>query len=674
MLRPVRTRPVRAAAAAGIVLLLAPLTAAPVVKGPEHGALVIVGGGKVGRDILDRFFELAGGRDAPLVVIPTAGGAETYPPDWDGLKMFRDYGATNITLLHTTDRKVADSEAFVRPLTTARAVWFSGGRQWHLVDSYLHTRTQREIERVLERGGVVGGSSAGASIQASYLVRGARSGNTIVMAPGYEEGFGLIKGVAVDQHMLTRNRQDDLEQVVAKHPELLGIGLDESTAIVVQGQQFEVIGRSKIAVHDGRTARGRNGKKYFFMGPGERYDLTKLERIRPAAVTERERPALAPSAGRRIVIAAGTVLDGRGGVLHDTRVVVENDRIVAIDPDAAPVDYDLHGLTIMPGWIDTHVHLNWHFDDAHKSIAGGGPPDVAALFTESDAWRTLEGGFTTVQSVGAAVDAVVRDRINHGDLPGPRVLTSLRQITDKSGDPAALRALVRKTKAEGADVIKLFATTGLGAGGDQSMTDAQIQAVCSEARAVGLRSVVHAIGDAGARAAVLAGCTSIEHGTFLSDETLDLMARRGTFFDPNLLVLHNYLDNRGGFDFTAAILGTIAKGLAPTIDVLQRARAHHVKIVFGTDAVAGSHGRNAEEFVYRVQEAHERPADVLASATSLAAESLGLQHEIGAIAPGFDADLVATEGNPLDDITSVRRVRFVMKGGTVYRNDLSPLH
>src|SRR5437899_23832 len=274
-----------------VTAAIAVVRASPVVKGPEHGALVIVGGGRVGPEILTRFFDLAGGRDAPLVVIPTANGADSYPADWSGLKMFKDFGATNITLMHTNDRKEADSEAFVKPLTTARAVWFVGGRQWRLVDSYLHTRTEREIERVLERGGVVGGSSAGASILASYMVRGARENNDIMMAPGYEEGFGLIKGVAIDQHMLTRNRQDDLEEVVAKHPEVLGIGLDESTAIVVRGQQFEVIGASKIAIHDGRIVKGaqeRNGgkKKYFFMGPGEKYDLTKLERIGKPARSE----------------------------------------------------------------------------------------------------------------------------------------------------------------------------------------------------------------------------------------------------------------------------------------------------------------------------------------------------------------------------------------------------
>jgi cyanophycinase len=265
------------------------LSADPIVKGPERGALVIVGGGRVGPEILTRFFDLAGGRDAPLVVIPTASGADSFPDDWSGLKMFKDFGVTNITVLHTKDRTVADSEAFVRPITTARAIWFVGGRQWRLVDSYLHTRTQREVERVLERGGVVGGTSAGASILSSYMVRGAHENNYIMMAPGYEEGFGLIKGVAIDQHMLTRNRQDDLEEVIARHPELLGIGLDESTAIIVRGQQFEVTGASKVAIHDGRVVPGereqRNGKKYFFMAPGERYDLTKLERIgrRPAS-------------------------------------------------------------------------------------------------------------------------------------------------------------------------------------------------------------------------------------------------------------------------------------------------------------------------------------------------------------------------------------------------------
>jgi imidazolonepropionase-like amidohydrolase len=368
------------------------------------------------------------------------------------------------------------------------------------------------------------------------------------------------------------------------------------------------------------------------------------------------------------VIAVGSLIDGLGQATRDTRIVVRGAKIVAIDPKASPIDYDLRGATITPGWIDTHIHLNWHFDANHKSVSGNEKPEDAALYSAEGAWITLRGGFTTVQSVGALIDKAVRDRITLGLLPGPHILTSLRQITDRSGDPEALRSLVRQTKADGADVIKLFATSGLGAGGNQTMSDAQIQATCGEAAAVGLRSVVHAIGDAGARAAVAAGCTSIEHGTFLTDTTLDLMAARGTYFDPNLLVLHNYLDNRDGFAFSAETLATLEKGIAPTIDVLRRARARRVKIIFGTDAVAGAHGRNAEEFIYRVRDAHETPMDAIMSATSVSAASLGLGSRIGAIAPGFDADLVAVDGNPLTDVTAVRRVVFVMKGGNIYRN------
>jgi len=374
-----------------------------------------------------------------------------------------------------------------------------------------------------------------------------------------------------------------------------------------------------------------------------------------------------PSSGR-MTIRGGTILNGRGGVLKNLEIVIENGRIRSLGPAHGRPTYDLHGLTVMPGWIDTHVHLNWHFNEAHKNVNGHEDPPVEERATAENARVTLMGGFTTVQSVGAAVDAIIRDRVNRGEMPGPRILASFRQIRADSGDPDALRALVRKTKQDGADVIKLFATTGLGAGGNQSMSDAQIQAVCSEAKAVGLRSVVHAIGDAGARASVLAGCTSIEHGTFLTNETLDLMAAHGTYFDPNLLVLHNYLEDLASFNFTDQVAATLKAGLAPTADVLERARARHVKIVFGTDAVSGAHGRNAEEFIYRVQDGHETPEDALESATSVAAEALGLGSEIGVIAPGYQADLVATDGSPLEDITAVRKVVFVMKGGKVFKH------
>jgi imidazolonepropionase-like amidohydrolase len=368
------------------------------------------------------------------------------------------------------------------------------------------------------------------------------------------------------------------------------------------------------------------------------------------------------------VLQTSTIFDGKGGVLRNQRIAIDGSRIAAVAPGQGSATYDLRGLTVMPGWIDTHVHLNWHYDAHHKYVAGRDQPEEAALFTAENAWLTLQGGFTTVQSVGAAIDGPVRDRIDNGTLPGPRILTSLRQINERSGTPEEIRELIRRTKNEGADLIKIFATTGMGAGGNQSMSDEQIQAACGEAKALGLRVLVHAIGAAGAKAAILAGCTAIEHGSYVDDSVLDLMPQRGTYFDPNFLVIHNYLDNRSSWSFPEASFQALEKALEPTASILRRARAHHVKVVFGTDAVAGAHGRNAEEFIYRVRDAGEKPMDAIVSATSMAAESLGLGSRIGTVAPGFEADLVAVEGNPIDDITAVRRVVFVMKGGKVYRN------
>ena len=256
--------------------LTAPVAAwaAPVVKGPERGTLIIAGGGKLGPEILGRFITLAGGPSAEIVVIPTAGGAARYGPDCDCLKIFRELGASNLTVLHTTDRKEADSEAFTAPLRRAKAVWFVGGRQWHLVDSYLGTRTEAEIHKLLARGGVVGGTSAGASIQASYMVRGARSGNEVMMAPGYEQGFGLITGAAVDQHVTARHREGDLDAVVTKHPDVLGIGIDQSTAIEVTRDRFKVLGAGHVFIHDGTEQP--NGGHYYLMSAGDGFDLGRL--------------------------------------------------------------------------------------------------------------------------------------------------------------------------------------------------------------------------------------------------------------------------------------------------------------------------------------------------------------------------------------------------------------
>jgi imidazolonepropionase-like amidohydrolase len=376
-----------------------------------------------------------------------------------------------------------------------------------------------------------------------------------------------------------------------------------------------------------------------------------------------------------IVLKTTTILDGKGRILRNKEIVIDGSRIARVDDAHSKPTYDLSGLTVMPGWIDTHVHLGWHFNKANRAEDGGPEskesPQQAALYAEGNVYATLTGGFTTVQSLGSAIDGDLRDLVNAGAIPGPRIITSLRAVTEKTGDPDQIRAYVRKMKEDGADVIKLFATASIRDGGKQTMTDAQIQATCGEAKALGLRSVVHAHAPSGAKAAVLAGCTSIEHGAFLDDATLQLIADHGVFFDPNFLVLHNYLENKPKFlgigNYTEEGFAYMEKGLPMMSDVLKKAMAHHVKIVLGTDAVAGSHGRNAEEFIYRVRDGGQPAMDAIVSGTSLAAESLRLQDKIGTVADGMQADLVAVAGNPLDDITAVRNVVFVMKAGHIYK-------
>lgn len=262
-----------------VALALAAATIAVAAEvGPTGGSLVVAGGGINDPAIYERFVSLAGGPEAPIVVIPTAGTGENYDDFWPGLQRLRDAGAVHIKVLHTRDPQEADREDFVAPLRQARGVWFSGGRQWRLVDAYLGTRTLAEIRGVLERGGVVGGSSAGATIQGSYLARGDTSTNTIMMGD-HTEGFGFLANVAIDQHLLQRNRHFDLVEVIEAHPELLGIGLDEDTAIVVRGDTFEVIGSGYVAIYDSTNVTGDHWR-FYFLAPGDRYDLSTRQPTR----------------------------------------------------------------------------------------------------------------------------------------------------------------------------------------------------------------------------------------------------------------------------------------------------------------------------------------------------------------------------------------------------------
>lgn len=252
---------------------------APPQFGPAKGTLVIVGGGLKSEAILKRFLDLAGGPEASLVMIPTAGESDDLAVYAADLRDLLDAGARHVKVLHTRDRKVADSEAFVAPLREASGVWFSGGRQWRLADAYLGTRTHSELRAVLARGGVIGGTSAGATILGSFMVRGDTSGNT-VMIGDHTEGMGFLRNVTIDQHLLTRNRQFDLVPVIESHPDLLGIGLDEDTAIVVRGDRFEVMGHGYVAIYD-HSHRLDTGGAFYLLAPGDRYDLKTREAERP---------------------------------------------------------------------------------------------------------------------------------------------------------------------------------------------------------------------------------------------------------------------------------------------------------------------------------------------------------------------------------------------------------
>lgn len=385
----------------------------------------------------------------------------------------------------------------------------------------------------------------------------------------------------------------------------------------------------------------------------------------------------APARSNRIVIATSTLLDGKGGILHDSRIVVEGSRIVAVDPKATPVDYDLRGLTAMPGWIDSHVHISWSFGKDGKNSGGGGTTPEAAYQTAANAWATLMAGFTTIQSLGSPADVPLRDAIANGSMPGPRILTAIEPLMgqgDKTGTPDEVRAFVRQKKEAGADVIKIFANYSVRRDA-LMLSQEQLNAACGEAAQVGLRSLVHAYG-AAVRAATLAGCTEIEHGVGATDDDLKLMAEKGTYLDPQAgLVWENYVANKEKFvgtpGYPASLNGFASlEQLIPIYrEFMQRAlRIPGLKIVFGTDALAGSHGRNAEEFIDRVRDAGEDPVGALVSANSLGAQALGMADRIGSIAPGLQADIIALDGDPRKDITVVRRVVFVMKGGIVYKS------
>src|SRR5438093_4949898 len=253
---------------------------------------------------------------------------------------------------------------------------------------------------------------------------------------------------------------------------------------------------------------------------------------------------------KRIVIGASMLLDGHGHVLRDTRIVVEGSKIVGLDPKASPVDYDLRGFTVLPGWIDSHVHITWSFGPDDKNAGAEPTTQFAAYQSASNGWLTLLAGFTTVQSVGSPTDVPLRDAIAKGTIPGPRILTAIEPLEGKggkTGTPDEIRAFVRRQKQAGADLIKIFASASIRQGGAMTLSQDQLNAACDEANKQGLRTLVHAYKDA-VRAAAFAGCTEVEHGTLATDDDLKVLAEHGTYFDPQAgLVIENYLANKERF-------------------------------------------------------------------------------------------------------------------------------
>lgn len=374
-------------------------------------------------------------------------------------------------------------------------------------------------------------------------------------------------------------------------------------------------------------------------------------------------------------LRAGILLDGQGGLMRDAVITVLNGRITTVAPwQGDTVTYDLSRYTVLPGLIDAHVHITGYLNRLGRANTRGDgeTPEQKAAGHAGNALATLRAGFTTVASMGTFEDRELGERIDAGNIPGPRILTSLGQIRGAGLSPDTLRGLVRHIKSTGADFIKIFASNAVRDGGVPVLTGAQLQSLCGEARRLRLRSVVHAQDDASVQQAAAAGCTQVEHGFLGTAEGFTALAGRGVYYDPQCgLVLRTYLENRARFEgianFDSSEFALIER-LIPTLPAIIRTSlaTPGLRILFGSDAVAGAHGRNAEDLVCRVREAGQPAMDALVSATSLNAEALGLGDEIGRIAPGYQADIIALEGDPLQEIEAVRRVRFVMKGGKVF--------
>jgi imidazolonepropionase-like amidohydrolase len=388
--------------------------------------------------------------------------------------------------------------------------------------------------------------------------------------------------------------------------------------------------------------------------------------------------AVAGAAAQPITIRAGELLDGKGGIARDVTLTVEGSKIVKMQPGhAGPVTYDLGRMTVLPGLIDSHVHISAHFGKDGKFANGRkDTPAEAAMYTAENAYVALMGGFTTIQSIGADIDIPVRDAINRGRLVGPRLITTGDPLTDATSldkTPDEIRAQVRAQAAKGVDAIKLIVTRSIRDGGGQTWTDAQVAAACDEANKLGMRTWVHAHADAAVRNASLSNCYAVTHGQLATDETLRLLAQRGTWMEPTFgLVQPNYMKNMDRYLGTGNYTPEAFAYMRGNVELNKTKWRRFIaipglKIINGSDANAGAEGFNAQEIIWRVENG-QKPMDALVNATSRTAEALRLDKVTGSLAPGMEADLIAVADDPLTKIRTLERVVFVMKGGRVYKN------
>lgn len=380
-----------------------------------------------------------------------------------------------------------------------------------------------------------------------------------------------------------------------------------------------------------------------------------------------------------IMIRAGRLIDGRGVLQHNVTVVIDGSLIRRVEAESQlPPTYDLSDFTVLPGLIDTHVHIGGYFEAGRTASDWQQAVDEHDRLVAENARATLMAGFTTVQSIGAAPDRRLQEEIMRGRIVGPRIMTSLGSFADTMASPDQIRRYVRAMVAAGAEVVKVYASKSSREGGAQTLSDVTVQAACDEARRAGVRTWVHAHAASAVRAAALAGCTAVTHGTQVTDTELGLMAARGTYFEPNIgLVVQNYVENKPRFlgirTFDEDGFRRMEASLPLAVAAFRRSLQYPgLKVIMGTDATAGAHGQNAREIIYRVKEGGQAPMDAIRAATSLNAEALRLGDSVGAIATGLQADLIAVEGNPLTDIDALRKVVFVMRAGKVYKNMIKP--